>query len=431
LSRRANTLQAPSAKAEPREFPTAWLAAACTLAGAIGAGVLLAQILMSPPAGDLWTLAAYLMLSGAATMGAGWAVLQVADRAMGLRIQTRAFIGGLIAAAVALLNVVIVAQAMFVSTAHDLKLLIAIVVFSAVITGFFSLLVARAATRKIKPIRDSVARLAGGDLSARSLVDGDDELAGLAHDVNELAQRLREAEEQRTALDRERRELTTAVSHDLRTPLASLRVMVEALHDGVVTEAGEVARYYGSMRREIERLSRMIDDLFELAQIDAGALRLNRATVDLREIAADVADAMQIQARKKRIELSLDCSGDVPAIQLDGARIERALSNLVRNALEYTPPGGTVNIRLRCDHGCVELAVADSGEGIPTEDLSRIWDRFYRGEKSRNHTTENGDGAGLGLAIVRGIVVAHGGTVDVATAPGKGATFTLRFSSRH
>jgi signal transduction histidine kinase len=348
---------------------------------------------------------------------------------MGLSIQARAFLGGLMAAAVALVNVIIVAQAMFISTEHDLKLLLAIVAFSAVVTGFFSMLVARAAAQKTQPIRDSVKRLASGDLSTRALVEGDDELAALARDVNALAQRLRESEERRAAVDRERRELTTAVSHDLRTPLASLRVMVEALHDGVVADAGEVTRYYGTMRREIERLSRMIDDLFELAQIDAGALQLNRTTVDLRELAADVADTMEVQAGQKGIVLSLDCSGDAPVVEVDGARIERALSNLVRNALEHTPPGGTVDIRLRSDGGYVELAVADNGEGIGSDDLARIWERFYRGEKSRRHSTQNGDGAGLGLAIVRGIVEAHGGMVDVLTQPGDGATFVMRFPS--
>jgi len=419
-------LESRSGTRAERRLPVAWLAAGAVLAGAITSGVLLAEILMSPPSADLWSLAAYLALSGVATMGAGWVVLRTADRVMGLSIQTRAFVGGLIAATVALLNVLIVAQAMFISTSHDLKLLVAIVVFSAVITGFFSLLVARAVTARIRPIRDSIGSLAAGDLRTRVQVAGGDELAALADDINTLAKKLETAEEQRSALDRERRELTTAISHDLRTPLASLRAMVEALDDGVVDDAEGVSRYYGTMRREIDRLSRMIDDLFELAQIDAGALRLNRASIDIREIAADVADAMQMQLRRNEIEIRLECAEQVPMLSLDGSRMERAVANLLRNALEHTPRGGRVDVRVAVDSGSVGLSVADSGPGISPDDLPRVWDRFYRGEKSRRRDSENGDGAGLGLAIVRGIVEAHGGTVSAESAPGEGATFKMR-----
>jgi signal transduction histidine kinase len=238
---------------------------------------------------------------------------------------------------------------------------------------------------------------------------------------------LQVADEQRTALDRERRELTTAISHDLRTPLASLRAMVEALDDGVVDDAEGVSRYYGTMRREIDRLSRMIDDLFELAQIDAGALRLNRTTVDIREVAADVADAMQVQANRNEIKVTLECAGSVAPLSLDGARIERALANLVRNAIEHSPPGGQVEIEVTQANGFVQISVADNGSGIAPEDLPHVWDRFYRGEKSRRRVDNNGDGAGLGLAIVKGIAEAHGGTATAGTPPGGGATFSIRF----
>lgn len=423
---RSGTVRGLGATSAERKLPWAWIAAGAVLTGAILAGVLLAQILMSPPAGDLWSLAVYLTVSGVATMGAGWAVLRGADRIMGWSIQTRAFVGGLIAASVALVNVLIVAQAMFISTSHDLKLLVAIVVFSAVITGFFSLLVARSVSSRLLPIRDSIGSLAGGDLSTRIDVSGGDELAALAADINTLAAKLQAADQQRTVVDRERRELTTAISHDLRTPLASLRAMVEALDDGVVDDAEGVSRYYRTMRREIDRLSRMIDDLFELAQIDAGALRLNLASVDVREIAADVADAMQVQAKRNDIEVTLECVEQLPMLSLDGARMERAVANLVRNAVEHTPPGGRVDIRVAHTNSFVELSVTDSGPGIAPQDLPHVWDRFYRGEKSRRRADENGDGAGLGLAIVRGIVEAHGGAAAVESSASEGATFTMR-----
>jgi signal transduction histidine kinase len=221
-------------------------------------------------------MGAYLTLSAAATAGVGWAGLRIADRVMGLTLRWRAFVGSALAGVVALLNVMIVAQLMFVSTSHDLKLLVALVVFSAVVTAFFSLWAAATVAWRIEQITSGVRRLAGGDYATRLDASGRDEVARLSEDVNSLAARLEATEEQRAALDRERRDLTVAVSHDLRTPLASLRAMTEALSDGVIEDPGEVRRYYETIRREIERLSRMIDDLFDLAQMDAHALRLNR-----------------------------------------------------------------------------------------------------------------------------------------------------------
>lgn len=400
--------------------------AVLALALAIGSGILLVEVMMSPPGDELRTLAGYLSLSGVATVGIGWLALSMADRLLGLTLRTRAFLSSAIAGAVALLNVIIVAQLMFVSTAHDLKLLIALVVFSAIVTAFFSWWVAAAVAGRVERIASSVRLLARGEFDTRLEAEGNDEVARLIEDVNTLAVRLQAADEQHAALDRERRELTTAVSHDLRTPLASLRAMTEALSDGVVDDPQEVHRYYGTMRREIEHLSRMIDDLFELAQMDAGALRLNSQRVSLQEIAAEVVDAMQASARLSNVELSLDVTGAPPVLSMDGARVERAMANLLRNALEHTPSGGRVEVLVAAADGHVELRVADTGDGIDPEDLPHIWDRFYRAEKSRRRSAGNGDGAGLGLAIVRGIVEAHGGAVDARSSPGGGAIFSLR-----
>ncbi|MCH8025625.1 MAG: HAMP domain-containing histidine kinase [Chloroflexi bacterium] len=407
-------------------FGQPWLGAVLALTLAIGAGVLLAQLLMSPPSGDLRTLAAYLTVSGVASLGLGWLALRVADRAVGLTIQAKAFLSSIIGSGVALLNIFIVAQLMFVSTAHDLNLLIALILFSAIVTLFFSLWVATTVAGRIELVASGIRSLAGGDYQARLADAGKDEVAQLAVDVNLLAARLQAAEEQRAALDRERRELTAAISHDLRTPLASVRAMVEALDDHVVEEAGEVKRYYGTMRREIERLSSMIDDLFELARMDAGALELERRPVALQEVAAEVVDAMQAQAKQAGVALALRVDGSPSELSLDGARIERVAANLVRNALEHAPAGGQVAVRVFAENGWATLEVTDNGEGMEPDVIERVWDRFYRGERSRQRKQGAADGAGLGLAIVRGFVEAHGGTVEVSSAAGRGATFTVR-----
>jgi len=401
------------------------VAAVLALALAIGAAVLLTELTMSPSWAELRKLAIYLALAGVASAGLGWVALRGADRMLGPGLRGRAFLSSVIAGAVALLNVIIVGQLMFVSTEHDLNLLLTLVIFSAVITAFFSFSVAATVAGRIENIAAAIRLLAHGAFATRLAPNGNDEVARLSEDVDLLAARLQAADDQRAALDRERRELTAAISHDLRTPLASLRAMTEALNDGIVDEPAEVRRYYATMRREIERLSRMIDDLFELSQLDAGALKLERLPICVQDIAAEVVDAMQAAARLAGVELILNVDSSPPEIEVDGGRIERAIGNLVRNALEHTPGGGRVLVSVAATNGNVDLRVADSGSGIAPSDLPHVWERFYRADISRGRNG-NGDGAGLGLAITRGIVEAHGGSVEAISGGGDGATFVLR-----
>lgn len=397
--------------------------------GAAAAGLALARLLIDPSARDMRALALCLVLSGAGTIALGWVAFVVTDRATRLSIETKVFLGAVIGSAVALLNVTLTAALMLLSTSHDLRLLVTLLVFSAIVTAYFSLRVASAITSRVTAVSDVIAALAAGTYAVRLPAEGTDQLATLAANVNQLAQQLEAMERQRAELDAERRELTAAVSHDLRTPLASVRAMVEALDDGVVEEPVEVQRYYASIRREIERLSRTIDDLFELAQLDAGSLRLSREPVTLQEIAAEVVDAMQEQARRGRVALALRLTVEPSATALDGGRIERAIANLVRNALEHTPAGGRVEVVVGGDDRWMRLDVTDSGDGIDEADLPHIWDRFYRGERSRRRGPRGDDGAGLGLAIVRGVVEAHGGTVAVRSTPDRGSMFTIRLPS--
>ncbi|MDA1062096.1 MAG: HAMP domain-containing sensor histidine kinase, partial [Chloroflexi bacterium] len=322
-----------------RHLPLAtlpWLPALAALAVAMLVGVLLLQLLIAPPGRELLDFAAYLAVAGGTTMAGGWLVLRLADRVWGLSLLAKAFLGALTGTAVALANVFIVARLMFVSTTHDLQLLASLLAFSGVVTTFFSLWLAATLTGRVHEITHAIRELARGRYDARissTRSSSGDELAALAADVDTLASRLDEAEQQRRRLDDERRELTAAISHDLRTPLASIQAMAEALRDGVVSDPGEADRYYEAMSREIERVGGMIDDLFDLARMDAGALDLDRRELLLQEIAADVVDAMQAQARRGEVTLEVEIEGEPPPAPLDGARIERAVANLVRNAL--------------------------------------------------------------------------------------------------
>lgn len=389
-------------------------------------GLLVAQLLIQPSSRDMRALAVYMSLSGAVTLVGGAAGVHAADRAGALSLRTKIALGGLIGALVGLLNVFIVSRLMFVSTGHDLGLLIALITVSATISLGFSAWVASTITRRLHEVTDGVRVLSHGRYDARVPAVGRDEVARLATDVNVLAGRLQSAEAARAALERDRRDLTIAISHDLRTPLASMRAMAEALDDEVVTTHDEVRRYHRAMRREAERLGVMIDDLFQLAQLDAGSVQLNRRPLLLDDIAAEVVDAMQAQAAAHEVALTLQVHGPVPLASLDGALVERAIRNLVSNALTYTPAGGSVTVTVDPAPSQVVLRVLDTGQGIGPEDLPRVWDRFFRAERSRTRTPEGSDGAGLGLAIVRGIADAHAGAVEVQSTPGQGSTFTLR-----
>ena len=404
-------------------FPVILILLAAAFAG-IGVGVLLVPMSTRDAVGLFVVLA----VSLAGSTIAGLLVLNLVDRASNLTIATRTFVGVAVGALVALANVLIVSALMFVNTGHDLGLTAALVVAGSAVTMLFALRLARATAREVDPLRSALHQLADGALEEVALPDGHTaEFAALSGDIERLRGQLLQVAAERERLDAERRELTASISHDLRTPLGSIRAMVEALVDGVVSEADEQAEYYRRIRRETERLARMIDELFELAQIDAGALRLQLTRIPLQDVAAEVVEAMRPLAREADVELRLDIEGDPPVAELDGARMERAIGNLVRNALEHTPSGERIDVRVAGESSGVQLAVHNRGSVIPPAELERVWDRFYRGEPSRARAARGGaDGAGLGLAIVKGIVETHGGTAVAASGGGEGTTFTLR-----
>ena len=227
-------------------------------------------------------------------------------------------------------------------------------------------------------------------------------------------------------LEVSRRTLIASVSHDLRTPLASMRAMVEALNDGIVSEPETVSRYLRTIQNETLHLTTLIDDLFELSQIDAGALQLHVEPASLSDLLSDALESMSAQAERKQIQIESHIEGDLPRVPLDAPRMQRVLYNLIQNAIRHTPTDGTITLTLRGNPGGVELTVADTGEGIPGADLPHIFDRFYRGEPARTRDSSSAaPGAGLGLAIAKGIVEAHGGSISASSTPGTGAVFKV------
>jgi signal transduction histidine kinase len=277
----------------------------------------------------------------------------------------------------------------------------------AVVAGVF---LAQAVIGPLERVRESAAQLARGDLSARSPEDGPREIAELAAAFNEMAgniERLFDA----------RRELVSWASHDLRAPLANMRAMLEATEDGLV----EPGYYVGALHEQVRVLSLLVDDMFELAQIDAGAL-----IVDLREYpVADLVRAclqgVEAEARARGIRLEADVAESAVA-RVAPDKIERVLLNLLANALRHTPADGTVAVLVHTNDDAVQVTVEDTGEGIDEEARTRMFDRFWRGDRARSSRQ-----AGLGLAISRGLVEAHGGRIWADHRPGGGTrvSFTL------
>ncbi|MEV4138211.1 HAMP domain-containing sensor histidine kinase [Dactylosporangium sp. NPDC049742] len=232
-----------------------------------------------------------------------------------------------------------------------------------------------------------------------------------------------EARERERAAEARRRELVAWVSHDLRTPLAGLRAMAEALEDGVVSDPSTVADYHRRISAETDRMAALVDDLFELSRINAGALQLTLSEVPLGDVVSDAIATATPLAAAAGIHLTASSSG-WPTVQGSVPELSRVVDNLIRNAIRYTPPDGTVAVTGGQDPKGGWLAVSDTCGGIPESDLPRVFDVAFRGTAARTPTREAG--GGLGLAIVRGLVEAHHGDVAVANE-GDGCRFVVRF----
>lgn len=395
------------------------------------AGIVLAQVLLQPPRSELWDLTTYFVVSGTVSALGAWLLLAWLDGRGTLSLVRRAQLLALLGPLITLFNIGVVAQLMFVSTGHDLRLLVALIAFGGIAGVAFASLASDGVAQRLSRVARRISELAvEDDVTRLPPPPPADEAARLEEDVRRLEQRLVEADRRREQLDRERREFSAAISHDLRTPITSIRAMVEALEDGIV-RGEDVGRYYLAIGRETQRLGDMVDDLLELARLDAGALELRLRPEPLDEVARDVAVTLAPFAEQRKVTLSVSVQpGNLP-VRIDRTRIERAVANLACNAIQHSPAGGTVRVSVGSRDDVAFLAVADSGPGIAPRDLPHIWTRFYRGDSARSSSEdERGSGTGLGLAIARGFVEAHGGTIRVDSTHGRGARFVVELPGK-
>jgi signal transduction histidine kinase len=291
----------------------------------------------------------------------------------------------------------------------DVKIL-AVAAGSATAAAGAGLLLARRISASLDRVRQASADLARGDLAARAPERGPAELAELGASFNRMAESLER-------LFDARRELVAWASHDLRTPVASMQAMLEAVEDGLAAPE----QYLGALREQVRTLGGLVEDLFELSTIDTGTLTLELRRAELSPLVESCVRILEPQAEARRVALRARIAG-TPAAICAPDKVERVLYNLVTNALRHTPSDGAVAVRVELRADEVEVAVEDTGEGLTTEASRRMFERFWRGDRSRS-----GGGAGLGLAIARGLVEAQGGRIWAESGPNGGATvrFTL------
>ena len=291
------------------------------------------------------------------------------------------------------------------------------------------LIAIRMATRAFRgiatPLADVMAAadaVAEGDLSARvpEPRHAPREFAQLAQSFNRMTQELERA-------DQRRRNLTADVAHELRTPLHIIQGNLEGILDDVYTPSEE---HIGATLDETRLLARLVDDLRTLSLAEAGQLPLVWETVDVAELLADVGTSFSGQAEAAGIELRVESQDILPTITADVGRLDQVLGNLMANALRHTPPGGTITLRAEPapDSDGVRITIHDTGDGIPAEDLPYIFDRFWRGDRSRSRGS--GVGSGLGLAIARQLIQSHGGRIGVESEAGQGTTFTIELAQQ-
>lgn len=344
-------------------------------------------------------------LGCATVLLAGWLL----RRRTGLRRQV-VLVGALVAAQ-ALVTIALFVAMMFVSS-HDALFTLLAAGYCAALAVWAGWLLSRRVVDDLRAVGSSLTAVGEGRRDVQLAVDGDDEVTRLAREVEAMVDRLARTEAARN-------DLVAAVSHDLRTPITSLRLLVEALDDEVVDER-ERAAYLSKLRTHVAALAALIDDLFELSRLQAGDLRWSMARVELGELVGETVEAMR---REDVAQLIVDVPGDLTLARAAPEQIQRVLFNLIQNAIRHTPADGSVTVRAAAADGGVQVEVADTGSGVADEDRERVFDAFFQGGTS----ARGNGGAGLGLAISRAIVEAHGGRIWLEPSiAGTSVRFTLR-----
>ena len=277
-----------------------------------------------------------------------------------------------------------------------------------------SMFIIRSVTKPVEALREGIAHMSGGDFSARVAVKGKNEFAELAAAFNSMTERLEQ-------LDKSRNQFVSNASHELKTPLSTMKILIETMLYQDVLDQAMTKEFLSDINKEIDRLNRIVSDLLTLVNIDSGGMKLNAVQLDVHDLLLEQVKRLAPLARENGIEL--DCSAR-EALEINGdvVKLQQVIYNVIDNAIKYTPRGGEVHASLSRNGKRAIIRVSDTGIGIPAADLPHVFDRFYRVDKARSRAT---GGTGLGLSIVKQIVQLHGGNITAASEEGKGTTFTI------
>jgi signal transduction histidine kinase len=389
------------------------LAVVVAVAGA--AGTLAAATAAGMRGGELAHLALLMLPAGAITALAAAGLRRFLVRAPVAAVLVAVAV---IAVLVAVANLAVLGALMFVDP-HDAALVGILLAYAAASGVAAALVVARTTTRAVGQLAEVARRLGDGDLRARvGALGAGEELEVLARSLDDMAERLGDSLAREREAESQRRNLVTAVSHDLRTPLAGLRAMVESIQDGVVSDAPTLRRYMVEMQRSVESLVELVDDLFELVQLDAASIDLESRRAALSDVVNSAASACRAQAFERGliVETQLGDAAGTPC----SPRLTRVLQNLLQNAIRHTPADGTIRIEARSLPSSVEVVVADEGDGIPEDALDKVFEPFWRADVARSTP-----GSGLGLAIAKRIVESLGGRIGVESEVHRGTRFAI------
>jgi signal transduction histidine kinase len=309
-------------------------------------------------------------------------------------------------------GIVGVALAMFLSP-HDALVMVVLLLFAGGVAAYSVFALAQPALADIRIVRDGLRAVGAGRRDVTLATGANDELGQLADEAARMVAELAEREAEREAADRARRDLVAAVSHDLRTPLTSLRLLTQAIEDDLV-DADTRRGYLGQMSLHIRSLSALIDDLFELSRLGAGDIQWSMQKVQLGELVAETIEVMRAQADANGVLVSAAMPANLVPAKADPERLQRVLFNLIQNAIRHTPADGSVTVLAEMNGAGIEIEVADTGAGLAAVDRTHAFDPFYRGGDA---SARPAGGSGLGLTICRAIVEAHGGHIWFADAP--------------
>ena len=371
-------------------------------------------LVFTPPLNEVWLMTGFLLITTIISAVAGYAAYRLGWMNRSPNIRTALLGSYALASFLTFINVWLTARLMFTDQ-HDLLLGTVLLIFAGAIAMALGYLLSSSFLDRIQSLDRAAKKIASGNLSIRVPIEGRDELAELAHSFNDMASQLQDSSKKQKELERLRKELIAWIGHDLQTPLTSISAVIEALADGMVQDPEMEQRYFETAKKNISSLSHLIDDMFQMAQIDAGGLELHIESVSISDLISDTLESFTELAKRRYITLQGSVSPDLEEVQIDARRINRVLNNLIDNAIKHSPDNGLVEVRSNKFEKGIIVEVIDNGDGISQEDLPHIFDLFYRGDISRRSSTS---GTGLGLAISKGIIDAHGGEIKVDSQPG-------------